>query len=170
MTIENDIALLARIPTFATLRTEALRIMAIGAESKAIGNDEVLFNFGETADCGYVIESGAFKLIPPLHGQPVIASRGALLGELALITETRRPVTAVAREPSMVMRIARPLFLRMLEGYPEVAEQLRQELLARTEQLADGLRQARYAFDVSAAAPPAEPAAAPSPPEPPPDA
>jgi CRP-like cAMP-binding protein len=169
MTIENDISLLARVPTFSALRKEALRIMAIGAESKAIGDDEVLFNFGETADCGYVIESGSFKLIPPLHSQPVVASRGALLGELALVTETRRPVTAVAREPSMVMRIARPLFLRMLEGYPEVAEQLRQELLARTEQLGDALRHARYAFDVSEAAQPETPqpgeTAKPNPPE-----
>ena len=49
------------------------------------------------------------------------SSRGALIGELALLTETKRPVTAVAREPSSVVRIPRQLFLKTLEGYPDAA-------------------------------------------------
>jgi CRP-like cAMP-binding protein len=146
MTIEDDIALLSRVPTFSALRPEALRLMAIGAESKAIAAEEVLFAAGEVADCGFVIESGSIKLTPTNRSPPVIASRGALLGELALLSETHRPATAVAREPSMVMRIARPLFLRMLEGYPDIAERLRQEFLARTENLAEALHTARYSF------------------------
>src|SRR5215211_3054901 len=140
MTIEDDIALLERVPTFAPLGREALRIIAIGAESRSMQEGAVLFRTGETADCAYVIETGSFKLVSPHETvRPVVVRRGALLGELALLTETRRPVTATAQELSLVLRIMRPLFLKMLDGYPEVAERLRQIMLARTEQMAEEL-------------------------------
>ncbi len=51
-----------------------------------------------------------------------IVSRGALLSELALISMVERKFTATAEEDSEVIRINRPLFRRMLEEYPEVAE------------------------------------------------
>ena len=152
MTIEDDIALLEAVPTFAPLGPDALRIIAIGAESRAMGAGAVLFRAGEIADCGYVIESGSFTLLSP-HPKlkPVTAWRGALLGELALLTATRRPVTATAQEPSFVMRIARPLFLRMLDGYPDVAERLRETMLHRTEQLTTELVPLRHTLQVGAA-------------------
>ena len=55
----------------------------------------------------------------------MVVGRGTLIGELALLTETARPVTATAREPSTVLRIPRTLFLKMLEGYPDAARELR---------------------------------------------
>jgi CRP-like cAMP-binding protein len=48
-----------------------------------------------------------------------------LLGELALLVATERPATATALEPSTVVRISRNLFLKMLEGYPDVAKKMR---------------------------------------------
>jgi CRP-like cAMP-binding protein len=51
-----------------------------------------------------------------------------LIGELALITETRRAVTAVAREPSSVLKISRGLFHRVLREFPKSAETLRQKM------------------------------------------
>ena len=61
----------------------------------------------------------------------MIAGPGTLLGELALIAETKRPATAIAVEPSTVIRISRSLFLKMLEGYPEAANILRDQIAAR---------------------------------------
>jgi len=147
MTIQDDIALLERVPTFAPLGREALRIIAIGAESRSMQEGAVLFRIGDVADCGYVVETGSFKLVSGHeHVLPVVVRRGALLGELSLLTETRRPVTATAQELSLVMRIMRPLFLKMLDGYPEVAERLRQIMLARTEELTDELSRVRHVF------------------------
>ena len=61
----------------------------------------------------------------------VTVGPGTLLGELALLTETTRPVTATAREPSTVMRISRSLFLKMLDGFPDAARRLRDDIAAR---------------------------------------
>ena len=79
----------------------------------------MLFQAGETADCAYVLQRGSFRLDPEKVGEPeLIAGPGTLLGELALFTETRCPATATSLEVSMVLRISRAMFVKMLEGYP----------------------------------------------------
>jgi len=147
MTIEDDIALLESVPSFQKLGREALRVIAIGAESRTLHGGEVLFRQGDAADCGYVVEEGSLIAVVASGGEPTPLYRGALLGELSLLTETIRPATVTAREPSSVMRITRALFLRMLEGYPDVAARLRRDLIERTEQTMRELSGVRYAFD-----------------------
>jgi CRP-like cAMP-binding protein len=134
MSIEDDIAFLERVPTLALLGRDALRILAIGAESRYLHDGNVLFAQGEPADAGYVLQEGLLSL-GPVRGkaEPLTVGPGTLLGELALLTETLRPVTATALEPSTVIRIPRTLFLKMLEGYPEAALRLRDSFIARAE-------------------------------------
>jgi hypothetical protein len=50
-----------------------------------------------------------------------------------------------------VIRISRSLFLRMLEGYPEAAIQLREQIISRTEQSMREMRDVRAMLDVSEA-------------------
>ena len=137
MTIEEDIAFFERVPTLSLLGRAALRILAIGAESRFIHAGEVLFYAGDTADSAYVIQEGSFSLQPQRaegEADEILAGRGTLLGELAMITPTKRLATATALEPSTVVRISRGLFLKMLEGYPDTAVQLRDAMAARTDQ------------------------------------
>jgi CRP-like cAMP-binding protein len=150
MTIEDDIAFLERVPTFAILGREALRILAIGAESRYVHGGEVLFTMGDPADSGYVVQEGSVTLKSDntdSTGIAVTVTRGALLGELALLTETTRPVTATAAEPSTVIRITRSLFLKMLEGFPDAARRLRDHIAARTNQAASDMINVRTTLD-----------------------
>jgi CRP-like cAMP-binding protein len=151
MSIEDDIALLQQGPVLGLLGREALRILAIGAESRTIQRGGLLFSAGEPADGAFVVEGGTFSLRTP-GGRESVARRGAILGEFALLIEAPRAFTATAREFSSVMRIARPLFLKMLDGYPEVAERLRQWLLEQCDQLADEIGVVRAALDEPAQA------------------
>src|ERR1700741_751581 len=134
MSSEDPIAFLDRPPTLGLLGRDALRILAIGAESRYLHDGNVLFTQGEPADAGYVVQEGLLSL-GPVRGtaEPVTVGPGPLLGELAMLTETTRPVTATALEPSTVIRIPRTLFLKMLEGYPEAAVRLRDSFIARAE-------------------------------------
>jgi CRP-like cAMP-binding protein len=146
MTIENDIALLHGVPTFALLGREPLRILAIGAENRIVPDGEVLFREGDVADAGYVVEEGSFLLASERTGNAVratVVGPGTLLGELALITETRRPLTATAQEPSSVIRIPRALFLKMLDGYPDLAYRLREAMAARAIEMVGELASVR---------------------------
>jgi CRP-like cAMP-binding protein len=135
MTIEDDIAFFERVPTLSVLGRPALRILAIGAESRYVHGGEVLFYAGDAADCGYLIQEGSFslKVDDPDDRKGVTAGPGTLLGELALLVEAERPATATALEPSTVVRISRSLFLKMLEGYPDVAQRMRDSMSERVD-------------------------------------
>jgi CRP-like cAMP-binding protein len=150
MTIEEDIAFLERVPTFAQLGFSALQIIAIGSETKQLQDGEVLFRSGETADAGYVIQHGSLKLTKhdAKRSDPSITvGPGVLVGELALVTETIRPATAIAAEPTTVIRISRSLFRKVLEGFPEAARLMRDRLAERANQASDEIATVRGALD-----------------------
>ena len=152
MGIEDDIAFIERVPTLRMLGRTALRILAIGAESRYVHQGDVLFHAGDATDCGYVIVDGSFRLQSKSSAVgEIVAGPGTLLGELALIAETRRPATATATEPSTVIRISRSLFLKMLEGYPEAAQILREQIAARAHQTHVEMRDVRALLDASEA-------------------
>src|SRR5712675_1755890 len=98
MTIEDDIGFFERVPTLSLLGRQALRILAIGAETRYIHGGEVLFNAGDQADGAFVIQEGSFSLLSVEEDREITVGPYTLLGELALFTETRRPATATALE------------------------------------------------------------------------
>jgi len=150
VSIEDDIAFIEKVPTLRMLGRTALRILAIGAESRYVHQGEVLFSAGQPSDCGYVIQEGSFRLKSSSKSLgEVVAGPGTLLGELALMAETKRPATAIAREPSTVIRISRSLFLKMLEGYPEAAEILREQIAARARDAIEEVDDVRALLDAS---------------------
>lgn len=128
MTLEQDIRRLAAISTLAPLGTEALRLIAFSAETRVFRTGDVLFRRGETADGGFVVLAGSVAVDGPGPEDVVVAGPGALLGERALIVETKRPATATAREPTTVLRITRRLFYRVLGEFPGGAAVVRQTL------------------------------------------
>ncbi|WP_438273700.1 cyclic nucleotide-binding domain-containing protein [Nitrobacter sp.] len=135
MSIDDDVVLLERVPTLRLLGGEALRVLAIGAEQQQFARGSILFRAGDEADAGYVVQEGGFRIhLMDGSDHEVIAERGALIGELALIVPMARPATAVALEYSMVIRIPRTLFLRVLDSDPAAARRLRDELSNRTRQ------------------------------------
>ena len=62
MSIEDDVALLERVPTLRLLGTTALRMLAIGSEQRDFGRGDQLFNAGDEADAGYIVQRGAFRI------------------------------------------------------------------------------------------------------------
>jgi CRP-like cAMP-binding protein len=115
MSIEDDVALLERVPTLRLLGKEALRMLAIGSEQRDTPRGEVLFALGEEADCGYVVERGTFR-VDDGAGAETIVGQGALM-----------------------IRIARSLFQRVLESDPDAARRLRDEFASRTSQIASSI-------------------------------
>jgi CRP-like cAMP-binding protein len=139
MSIEDDVALLERVPTLRLLGREALRVLAIGSEHREFARGDRLFNAGEDSDCGYVVQSGAFRISFDDGSAEVIAGSGTLIGELALIVPMPRPATAVSLEFSVVIRLARTMFSRVLESDPAAARRLRDEFAGRTSQIASDI-------------------------------
>jgi CRP-like cAMP-binding protein len=146
MPIEDDIAFLERVPTLGQLGRQALRILAIGAETRYLRSGQVLFSAGEDADAAYVVHEGRFSLSPG-NGAVLTVGPGTLLGELALFTETKRPATATALDSATVLRIPRPLFMKMLDSFPAAARKLREIWAARLDQSERDLGSVRAVLD-----------------------
>jgi CRP-like cAMP-binding protein len=137
MSIEDDVALLERVPTLRLLGATALRMLAIGSEQRDFARGDRLFNAGDVADAGFIVQRGAFRIED--GGAEIIAGPGVLIGELALVVAMQRPSTATALEYSSVIRVARSLFQRVLESDPVAARRLRDEFATRTSQIASDI-------------------------------
>jgi CRP-like cAMP-binding protein len=140
MSIEDDVALLERVPTLRLLGTASLRMLAIGSEQRDVARDDRLFQIGDDADSGFIVQYGAFQIsLEDGSGTEIVAGPGTLIGELALVVAMQRPATAIALEHSSVIRIARSLFQRVLESDPAAARRLRDEFASRTSQIASDI-------------------------------
>jgi CRP-like cAMP-binding protein len=135
LAIEDDIAFFERVPALAALGKQALRVLAIGAETRQLPSGAVLFYAGELADGGYIVQEGSLVLEPatPATGKDYSVGPGTLIGELALLTDTVSPVTVIAREPTALIRISRSLFRKMLESYPAAAQRMRDIMAERVD-------------------------------------
>lgn len=138
MSTEDYITRLSRLSVFSKLEPGALRLIAFAAETRSLRAGDVLFRQGDVADCGYLLLTGALTL-DGVPSAPKAVKEGDFLGETALLVLTRRPVSAIARQSSTVLKVSRALFLRVLEEYPASAARLRRDVLSEIDALGGAL-------------------------------
>ena len=130
MSLDSDIRALERTALFGGFGKEPLRLLAFSAERRFLDVGDVLFNRGDAAEGGLVIVSGSLAISVGTDDPEMVVGEGALIGEVALLAQTARSSTAIAREPTEILVISRQNFLRMLEEFPDIAGRL-QALFAR---------------------------------------
>ena len=130
MALQDDVRNLASLPAFRDLDPEAVRLIAFSAETRILRTGDVLFRRGDASDGGFVVLSGAIG-VEDATGRETLVQSPALLGEMALVAETLRPATAVAREPTSVLKVPRVLYRRILAEYPDSAARVRAAVAAR---------------------------------------
>lgn len=142
MALEDDLNALRQIALFKEFEPDALRSLASEAETRALRAGDALFRRGESSDCGYILTSGSIALETSGEGGPgdMILRPFALIGEIALMASTTRPMTATAREPTTVLKAERALFHRVLEEHPLTAARVRTLLARRLKGLAQELK------------------------------
>lgn len=141
-------ALLARQPLLGVMERDALRLVAFAAENRILRAGDVLFRAGEPSDGAMLVVSGAVALTDD-SGAPAmeVLGPGALLGEMALFTSVTRSVTAIAREPSQVMRLPRSVMRRVLGEFPASAEAIAEVIGGRLRGFVAELSVVRSALD-----------------------
>ncbi|PZN59160.1 MAG: cyclic nucleotide-binding protein [Proteobacteria bacterium] len=124
MALDDDVRILSGVGLFEGFTAEQLRLLAFGAETTNLPAQRKLYREDDVADSAYVVVSGGIVLyreeigpgVPVGHAGP-----GAILGELALIADTRRLTSAAAAVDSQVLRLNRKMFRRILEEYSDLA-------------------------------------------------
>lgn len=149
MSLETDVRLLQRVPILSEFSEDKLRLLAFSAENRSFRDGQRLFSVGDRGDSGYVVARGRVALFAPGRDEEPceIVTEGGLLGELAMIAEGERPLTAVAVGDVAVIQIRRPLFRRMLDEYPELAGRLRAVVAARLARTTQELGAVRRRLD-----------------------
>ncbi len=148
MSLDTDIKLLSRVRLFEGFDPDHLRLLAFGAEARALGQGTILYRQDTPSDGGYVIVRGNVDLTSGLQDS-IVSSYGAsaLIGEMAMISETTHAATAVATENTEVLKITRPLFLRMLNEYPHLAAILQKRISDSVNDFTDKLDRIRAKLD-----------------------
>lgn len=133
MSLDDDIAFLARQPLLGLMERDALRLVAFAAETRSLRAGDVLFRRGEGSDGAFLVVSGAVAIDHADDGGPTqtIAGPGVLIGELALFSALERPATAIAREPTQVMKLSRNVMRRVLGESPGSADAIAQAIQER---------------------------------------
>lgn len=149
MSVDQDIAVLEQVPMLRVLGRGILRMIAMGAETKEVRTGEMLFAPNERPDCAFVVQEGLFALsIDPTASHRVIeAGPGTMLGEFVLLTEASRPLSATAQQPSVVIRISRSMFTKILENDADAAVRLRDYVARGTRQSVAELLAVKEGFD-----------------------
>ncbi|MFI5015394.1 MAG: cyclic nucleotide-binding domain-containing protein [Hyphomicrobiales bacterium] len=144
---------LAKVAPLSVLEAEAVRLLAFDGEEVTLEPQAVLFRQGEVADSGYAVISGAVGLEreADLQTPERLMSAGSLIGVHALIVEGERPVTATAREKSLLIKLPRRLMLRVLEAFPDSAIAFKHYIQGSIAERASALGRVADAIDAMAA-------------------
>jgi CRP-like cAMP-binding protein len=118
---------------FSLLPKEAVQLLAFSCEKRHLKAGATLFAAGEAADAGYFLLSGEMILSADGEDRPV--SAGALIGEMALAAEVQRRASARASVDSILLRVPRDVFRRVLGEFPDAAVKVHAEASTRTRNL-----------------------------------
>lgn len=144
MALARDIERLRRLPVFACLDGEALKLVAFSAEARRLPAGHVLFRRGEAAEAAVLLAAGSLALDAEHEENLSVrwAQAGALLNETALFAPGVQTVTATAQEDCIVVAVPRSLMLRVLDVYPGNAAPLRRYWAGRLGDRLAALRSA----------------------------
>lgn len=127
----DEAELLHRVPMFERLEPSKLRLLAFTSQCLTFEDGEALFRVSEPADCVYVITEGQVEYLANTESGEVVAGtlgKNELLGELAVLTNSRRSATVRARGRLEVLCIREEMFVKLLCENSHVALDVMRQL------------------------------------------
>jgi CRP/FNR family transcriptional regulator, cyclic AMP receptor protein len=125
-------AILCRARIFNALDPAALDRMAPEVITRTHRKGDLIFSQGDPGVALYVVAAGMVKIsLESTRGDEMILATlrpPELFGELAVIDEGPRTASARALEPTTLLAVTRPVFLRMLRENPALMDALHRSL------------------------------------------
>jgi NTE family protein len=145
---ESTADFLAKVPIFAPLPDGIRETLAARARPIRVRAGQWLFREGDPADSLFVIRAGKLEVVSEGAEERILRDlgRGSALGELALLTSSRRSASVRAARDSDLISVAREDFERLLSEAPELS-------LALARVLGSQLQDSQGAPHVSRAVP-----------------
>eukprot|EP00752_Nemacystus_decipiens_P000606 g606.t1 len=140
---------LQQVPLFANLDPTRLKFLAFTSERKTYQPAEVLMREGEEGDAAYIILDGLAEVVVGEEAEEKVLftlGRNKLVGELALLNDSRRSATVRAVEVTTALKLTREVFSEMARQDPFFAFEMTRELGRRLVLTTDQLNQTRSAL------------------------
>jgi CRP-like cAMP-binding protein len=131
MSLESDVDVLRRIAFFERFADEHLKLIAFSAESRSLPDKLLLYDDGQLLHSAYVVVTGTLRGERRERGKTIAARAigpGMILGERALILDTRATESVRVESRARVLQIRKVTFRRLLQEYPAIAVTLRARL------------------------------------------
>jgi predicted acylesterase/phospholipase RssA/CRP-like cAMP-binding protein len=121
---------LRAVPVFAGFPADMRAAIAAKASLVRVPAGSWLMRQGEPGGTLYVVRSGRLEILLEHPREEVlrVLTRGAVVGELAVITESPRSASVRARRDSELFQLERAHFLTLLTEHPELGITLAREL------------------------------------------
>lgn len=132
--LDSDIEVLRHIPFFEGFSDEHLRLIAFSAESRTLPEKLLIYDEGQLLHSAYVIVTGTMRAERKREGGDMATRSigpGVILGERALILDTRATEAVRVAKKARVLQIRKVMFRRLLIEYPDITLALRARM-ART--------------------------------------
>jgi len=120
----NHVAILRKVPLFASLTLEQITAVAEWFHVENFDQDAMIFLEGDPADRLWVIAAGQVKIVKHTSdGQEnllEVITPGEMFGGAGLLL-AMHPATAVAMTPTTALSIERDPYLQLIRQYPDIA-------------------------------------------------
>lgn len=123
----DELMELRKIQMFQRLSDAALGNVAEALITRDLGADEILFHMGDPGDELYIVQTGRIAIYAPNPEHPEeerpirILEPSDVLGEMAIIDQEPRSLSAKAIEPSRLWALTARDFLTLIQNQPHVA-------------------------------------------------
>jgi CRP-like cAMP-binding protein len=145
VSLKEEVEMLRRIPLLANVEPAKLKLLAFTSERVAFEAGQMLFRQGDMGDAAYIIMEGEADVVVEAPTGPVtvaVLGRDSFVGEIAILCDVPRTATVRARQRLVCLRIAKDLFLRLMNEFPQMAVAVMRELALRLEASNEKLRSA----------------------------
>ena len=146
MSIQDEVSVLRRIPLFAHINAQKLKLLAFTSERIVFEPGQTLFLQGEEGDAAYVIIDGKADVLVDASQGPVSVAhmeRNAIVGEVAILCDVPRTATIKAITRLDTLRITKAQFLQLLTEFPELSIEIMKILAMRLGATTTELSEAR---------------------------
>jgi CRP/FNR family transcriptional regulator, cyclic AMP receptor protein len=136
MTLVERVAALHRVDLFAGVPGRVLAAVAATAEEMEVEPETTFIEHGEFEDCLYVIAGGRVRV----HRGELVLNElgpGTSVGELAVLVPEARSASVTALEPTLLLKVGKPVLDELLVDRPELATHVIAALVGRLRAAAD---------------------------------
>ncbi len=128
--------LLSKVEYFKTLDDLHIRKLIEIGTLKQLKHNEILFKENDPGDAFYIILSGSVEIFTEtLNKTLAILHKGDFFGELALMLGIPRTASVKSQQETILFSINNQKFDQLLKDYPELSEQIIEELTKNKEEL-----------------------------------